>query len=174
MQSEPISRDGEPGAVQRVVGCHSPLLQNAVGTILQSSRSLCPPQAGNTLEATRFGSLFFCLPPTSADQWPRESLCCSRLCSRVPAVSAASRLRWSKAPLHKASIHGCVQGNEAEINQAVENALSNLMALAERGDIEFDGPEDRAHVAEQMIRASIDRMGIEDVVGLSVTCVGVE
>jgi hypothetical protein len=74
----------------------------------------------------------------------------------------------------KVQIHGCVQGNEAEINQAVENALSNLMALAERGDIEFDGPEDMAHVAEQMIRASMDRMGIEDVVRLSVTCVGVE
>ena len=72
----------------------------------------------------------------------------------------------------KVQIHGCVQGNEAEINQAVENALSNLMALAERGDIEFDSPEDMARVAEQMIRASIDRMGIEDVVGLSVTCVG--
>jgi hypothetical protein len=74
----------------------------------------------------------------------------------------------------KVQIHGCVQGNEAEINRAVENALSNLMALAERGDIEFDSPEDMARVAEQMIRASIDRMGIEDVVRLSVTCVGVE
>jgi len=70
-------------------------------------------------------------------------------------------------------IEGCIQGNEAEINQAVENALSNLMALVNRGDIEFDGPEDMAHVAEQMIRASMDRMGIEDVVGLSVTCVAV-
>ena len=69
-------------------------------------------------------------------------------------------------------IEGCIQGNEAEINQAVENALSNLMALAERGDIEFASSEDMARVAEQMIRASIDRMGIEDVVGLSVTCVG--
>jgi hypothetical protein len=48
------------------------------------------------------------------------------------------------------------------------------MALAERGDIEFASPEDMARVAEQMIRASIDRMGIEDVVRLSVTCVGVE
>ena len=69
-------------------------------------------------------------------------------------------------------IEGCIQGNEAEINQAVENALSNLMALVNRGDIEFDGPEDMAHVAEQMIRASMDRMGIEDVIGLTVTCVG--
>ena len=71
-------------------------------------------------------------------------------------------------------IEGCIQGNEAEINQAVENALSNLMALVGRGDIEFDGPEDMAHVAEQVIRASMDRMGIEDVVGLSVTCVEVK
>ena len=71
-------------------------------------------------------------------------------------------------------IEGCIQGNEAEINQAVENALSNLMALVNRGDIEFDGPEEMAHVAEQMIRASMDRMGIEDVVGLSVTCMEVE
>jgi hypothetical protein len=46
------------------------------------------------------------------------------------------------------------------------------MALVEGGDMEFDGPEDMAHVAEQMIRASMDRMGIEDVIGLSVTCVG--
>ena len=71
-------------------------------------------------------------------------------------------------------VEGCIQGNETEINQAVENALSNLMALAERGDIEFDGPEDMARVAEQMIRASMDRMGIKDVAGLSVTCVGVQ
>ena len=71
-------------------------------------------------------------------------------------------------------IHGCIQGNETEINQAVENALANLMALAERGDIEFDGPEDMARVAEQMIRASMDRMGIADVVSLSITCAGVE
>ncbi len=73
----------------------------------------------------------------------------------------------------KVQIEGCIQGNETEINQAVENALSNLMALAERGDIEFDGPEDMAHVAEQMIRASMDRMGIADVVRLCVTCAGV-
>ena len=48
------------------------------------------------------------------------------------------------------------------------------MALVNRGDIEFDGPEEMAHVPEQMIRASMDRMGIEDVVGLSVTCVEVK
>jgi hypothetical protein len=70
-------------------------------------------------------------------------------------------------------IHGCIQGNETAINQAVENALANLMAHVERGDMEFDGPEDMAHVAEQMIRASMDRMGTEDVVGLGVTCVAV-
>jgi hypothetical protein len=45
------------------------------------------------------------------------------------------------------------------------------MALVEWGDMEFDGPEDMAHAAEQMIRASMDRMRIEDVVGLNVTCV---
>ena len=69
-------------------------------------------------------------------------------------------------------VQGCIQGHEAEIEQAVENALANLMALVEGGDMEFDRPEDMAHVAEQMIRASMDRMGIEDVIGLSVTCVG--
>ena len=73
----------------------------------------------------------------------------------------------------KVQIHGCIQANEAEIEQAVENALSNLMALAEEGDIEFAGPEEMARLAEQMIRASMDRLGIQDVVGLSVTCVGV-
>jgi hypothetical protein len=71
-------------------------------------------------------------------------------------------------------IQGCLQAHEAEIEQAVENAFTNLMALVEGGDMEFDSPEDMAHVAEQMIRASMDRMGIADVVGLSVTCVGVE
>ena len=70
-------------------------------------------------------------------------------------------------------IQGCLQAHEAEIEQAVENAFTNLMALVEGGDMEFDSPEDMAHVAEQMIRASMDRMGIEDVVGLSVTCVAV-
>jgi hypothetical protein len=73
----------------------------------------------------------------------------------------------------KVQVQGCIQGHEAEIEQAVENALANLMALVEGGDMEFDSPEDVAHVAEQMIRASMDRMGIEDVVGLSVTCVAV-
>jgi hypothetical protein len=70
-------------------------------------------------------------------------------------------------------IEGCIHAHEADIEQAVENGLSNLMALVEMGDIEFNGPDDIAHMAEQMIRASIDRMGIEDVVGLSVTCVEV-
>jgi len=73
----------------------------------------------------------------------------------------------------KVQIHGCLQANEAEIEQAVENALSNLMALTEEGDIEFARPEEMARLAEQMIRASMDRLGIQDVVGLSVTCVGV-
>ena len=72
----------------------------------------------------------------------------------------------------KVQVEGCIQGHETEINQAVENALSNLMALVEMGHMEFDRPEDMAHVAEQMIRASMDRLGIESVVGLSVTCVG--
>ncbi len=84
-----------------------------------------------------------------------------------------SRDRMAEQKLN-VQIEGCIQENETEINQAVENALSNLMALAEGGDIEFDGPEDMARVAEQMIRASMDRMGIEDVVGLTVTCVGAD
>jgi len=71
-------------------------------------------------------------------------------------------------------VHGHVQTNEAEIRQAVGNALANLMALVEMDDIDFSGPEDMAQVAEQMIRASMDRMGIADVVGLTVTCVGAD
>ncbi len=71
-------------------------------------------------------------------------------------------------------IQGCVQANEAEIRQAVGNALANLMALVEMDDMEFSGPKDMAQVAEQMIRTSMDRMGIEDVVGLTVTCVGAD
>ena len=71
-------------------------------------------------------------------------------------------------------IQGCVQANEAEIRQAIENALANLMALVELDGIEFSGPEEMAQVAEQMIRASMDRMGIQDVVGLTVTCVGAD
>ena len=71
----------------------------------------------------------------------------------------------------KVQIQGYFCAHEAEIEQAVENALANLMALVERGDIEFDGPEDMMRVAEQMIRASMDRMEIEDVVDVSVTCV---
>jgi hypothetical protein len=71
----------------------------------------------------------------------------------------------------KVQVEGCIQGNETEINQAVKNALSNLMALINRGDVEFDGPEDIARVAEQMIRASIDRVGVEGGVGRSATCV---
>ena len=74
----------------------------------------------------------------------------------------------------KVQIQGRIGAHEAEIEQAVENALANLMALVERGDMEFDGPEDMTRVAEQMIRASMDRMGIEDVIGPSVTCIGME
>ena len=70
-------------------------------------------------------------------------------------------------------IYGHDEADEAKIGQAVENALTNLRVLLERDDIEVNGPEDIAHVAEQMLRASIDRMRIADVVGLSVTCVGV-
>jgi len=79
-----------------------------------------------------------------------------------------------RAAGHGSGAGGCVQANEAEIRQAVENALANLMALIETDDIEFSGPEKTAQVAEQMIRASMDWMGIEDVVGLTVTCVGVD
>src|SRR3954454_22274072 len=71
-------------------------------------------------------------------------------------------------------VQGCVQANEAEIRRAVENALANLMALVETDDVEFSAPEEIAQVAEQMIRASMDRMGIADVVGLTVTCVGAD
>jgi len=41
-------------------------------------------------------------------------------------------------------IQGCVQANGAEIRQAVENALANLMALVELDDLEFSSPEDMA------------------------------
>jgi putative protein kinase ArgK-like GTPase of G3E family len=71
-------------------------------------------------------------------------------------------------------VQGCVQANEAEIRRAVENALANLMALVETDYMEFSAPEEMAQVAEQMIRASMDRMGIADVVGLTVTCVGAD
>ena len=59
-------------------------------------------------------------------------------------------------------VQGCVQANEVEIRQAVGNALANLIALTEVDDIDFSGPEDMAQVAEQMVPASMDRMGIED------------
>ncbi len=74
----------------------------------------------------------------------------------------------------RVQIHGHDQADEAEVRQAVENALTNLTALLEADDMEFNSPDHIAHVAEQMIRASMDRMGIEDVVGFTVTCVGVE
>ena len=84
-----------------------------------------------------------------------------------------SRDRMAEQKLN-VQIEGCIQENETEINQAVENALSNLMALIHRGDIQFDNPDEMTYVAEQMIRASMDRMGIEDIVGLSVTSEVVE
>jgi hypothetical protein len=70
----------------------------------------------------------------------------------------------------KVQIQGCMTADEVDINQAIENAMTNLSALVENGDMEFSGPEEMAHVGRQMIRASMDRMGIEGVVGLSVTC----
>ena len=73
----------------------------------------------------------------------------------------------------RVQVQGCIEQHEAEIERAIENGLSNLRALIEKGEMAFDGPEDMAYVAEQMIRASMDRMGIEDVVGLNVTCAGV-
>jgi len=37
-------------------------------------------------------------------------------------------------------IQGCIHAKKAEIQQAVDNALSNLMALLEEGDMDFDCP----------------------------------
>ncbi len=69
-------------------------------------------------------------------------------------------------------VHGHHQADEAEVRQAVENALANLTTLLQTDQMDFDGPDHIARVAEHMIKASMDRMGIEDVVGLTVTCVG--
>src|SRR4051794_36659251 len=71
-----LSRHILPNAATMV---GTPLTKRGTATISESSPVPLPPQAGNILEATRFGSLFFCPPPTSADPWPRESLCGSRL-----------------------------------------------------------------------------------------------
>ena len=43
-------------------------------------------------------------------------------------------------------VHGCVQANEAEIRQAVETALANLMALVELDDMEFSSPKELARL----------------------------
>ena len=72
----------------------------------------------------------------------------------------------------KVQVHGHDQVDEAKVRQAVENALTNLTTLLRTDQMDFDGPDHLAHVAEQMVRASMDRMGIENVVGLTVTCVG--
>ena len=70
-------------------------------------------------------------------------------------------------------VYGHDQADEAKVRQAVENALTNLRTLLETDDIEVNGARDIEQMAAQMIRASMDRMRITDVVGLNVTCVGV-
>jgi hypothetical protein len=70
-------------------------------------------------------------------------------------------------------VYGHDPANEAKVRQAVENALTNLTTLLETDGIEISGPQDIEQIAAQMIRASMDRMRIADVIGLNVTCVGV-
>jgi len=70
-------------------------------------------------------------------------------------------------------VYGHDQADEAKVRQAVENALTNLRALLETNGIEIGGSQDIEQIAAQMIRASMDRMRITDVIGLNVTCVGV-
>ena len=70
-------------------------------------------------------------------------------------------------------VYGHDPANEAKVRQAVENALTNLRALLDTDGIEIGGPQDIEQIAAQMIRASMDRMRIAEVVGLNVTCVGV-
>ena len=70
-------------------------------------------------------------------------------------------------------VYGHDQADEAKVRQAVENALTNLTALLETEGIEVGGAHDIEQIAAQMIRASMDRMRIADVIGLNVTCVGV-
>ena len=70
-------------------------------------------------------------------------------------------------------VYGHDQADEAKVRQAVENALTNLRTLLETDRIEVNGARDIEQMAAQMIRASMDRMRITDVVGLNVTCVGV-
>jgi len=71
-------------------------------------------------------------------------------------------------------VYGHDPADEMKVRQAVENALTNLRALLDTDGIEIGGPQDIEQVAAQMIRASMDRMRIADVIGLDVTCVGVE
>ena len=70
-------------------------------------------------------------------------------------------------------VYGHDQADEGKVRQAVENALTNLTTLLETDRIEITGPQHIEQVAAQMIRASMDRMRIADVIGLNVTCVGV-
>jgi len=70
-------------------------------------------------------------------------------------------------------VYGHDHADEAKVRQAVENALTNLTALLKTDGIEVSGPQDIEQVAAQMIRASMDRMRIADVIGLDVSCVGV-
>ena len=71
-------------------------------------------------------------------------------------------------------VYGHDPANEAKVRQAVENALTNLTTLLKTDGIEISGPQDIEQIAAQMIRASMDRMRITDVIGLTVTCAGVE
>ena len=66
-------------------------------------------------------------------------------------------------------VYGHDPANEVKVRQAVENALTNLRALLDTDNIEVNGARDIEQIAAQMIRASMDRMGIEGVVGLSVS-----
>ncbi len=70
-------------------------------------------------------------------------------------------------------VYGHDQADEVKVRQAVENALTDLTTLLDTGGIEISGPQDIEQMAAQMIRASMDRMRITDVIGLNVTCVGV-
>ena len=69
-------------------------------------------------------------------------------------------------------VYGHDQADEAKVRQAVENALTNLTALLETDGIEINGSQDIEQIAAQMIRASMDRMRIADVIGLDVTVWG--
>ena len=70
-------------------------------------------------------------------------------------------------------VYGHDEADAARVRQAVENALTNLTTLLETDGIEVNGSQDIEQIAAQMIRASMDRMRITDVIGLNVSCVGV-